>query len=232
MDAVPNLDQEAIKKVQDALKSKGFDPGPIDGVVGPRTREAVRRFQDSYGIKADGQIDNQTLYAEPKRIVTAFAPDLHVKRPSLEGFLEDYPDGTLVSIVRDPRAWYASARNQKKQYSTVERALKKWRRSTEATLAAREQTDRVVVVTYENLVRDTERTMRLIADRIGISMAPVLLVPTFNGRPIRANSSGRVREYGVRPERVEAWRGQLDAETIAQVEELAGSLYDQATDTA
>ncbi len=63
MDAVPNLDQEAIKKVQDALKSKGFDPGPIDGVVGPRTREAVRRFQDSYGIKADGQIDNQTLYA-------------------------------------------------------------------------------------------------------------------------------------------------------------------------
>lgn len=63
MEAVPNLDQEGIKKVQDALKSKGFDPGPIDGVVGPRTREAVRRFQDSYGIKADGQIDNQTLYA-------------------------------------------------------------------------------------------------------------------------------------------------------------------------
>jgi peptidoglycan hydrolase-like protein with peptidoglycan-binding domain len=62
MDAVPNLDQEGIKKVQDALNKKGFDSGPVDGVVGPKTREAVRRFQDSYGIKASGQIDNQTLY--------------------------------------------------------------------------------------------------------------------------------------------------------------------------
>jgi len=63
MDAVPNLDQEGIKKVQDALNKKGFDSGPVDGVAGPKTREAVRRFQDSYGIKATGQIDNQTLYA-------------------------------------------------------------------------------------------------------------------------------------------------------------------------
>jgi hypothetical protein len=172
-------------------------------------------------------IDNQTLYAEPKRVVTAFAPDLHVKRPSLDGFLEDYPDGKLVSIVRDPRAWYASARNQKQQYSTVEKALKKWRRSTEATLAAREQTGRVLVVTYENLVRDTEGTMRLIAEEIGISMLPVLLVPTFNGRPIRANSSDRVEGYGVRPEHTDRWRDKLDTETVARIEELAGDLYER-----
>jgi hypothetical protein len=174
-------------------------------------------------------VDDQALYAEPKLVVTAFAPDLHVKKESLEGFFADYPDGTLISIVRDPRAWYASARNQKEQYSTVERAMRKWRSSTEATLAAREQRgDRVVVVTYECLVRETEETMRLIAERIGISMLPVLLVPTFNGRPIRANSSGRVQDYGVRPERSEAWREQLDAETAAQVEELAGDLYERA----
>ena len=201
----------------------------VEERVVTRRRDVLDAYFTSY---FNAWVDNQTLYAEPKRVVTAFAPDLHVKQPSLEGFLQDYPDGTLVSIVRDPRAWYASARNQKQQYSTVEKALKKWRRSTEATLAAREQTDRVVVVTYENLVRDTEGTMRLIADRIGISMMPVLLVPTFNGQPIRANSSGRVREYGVRPERAEAWRGQLDAETIGQIEELAGSLYDQSTDAA
>ena len=174
-------------------------------------------------------VDNQVLYAEPKRVVTAFAPDLHVKPPSLEGFFEDYPDGTLVSIVRDPRAWYASARSQKKQYSTVERALKKWRRSTEATLAAREQRpDRVVVITYEALVRDTEATMRLVTERIGISMLPELVVPTFNGRPIRANSSETVPGYGVRPERSESWRDRLDGETVARVEELAGDLYERA----
>jgi hypothetical protein len=167
-------------------------------------------------------VDNQTLYSEPKRVVTAFAPDLHVKPRSLEGFFADYPDGTLVSIVRDPRAWYASARNQKQQYSTVERALKRWRNSTEATLSA--QAERP-----ERLVRDTKATMRLVAERAGISMRPELLVPTFNGRPIRANSSDRVGGYGVRPERTESWREKLDGETVARVEELAGDLYERAS---
>ena len=59
-------------------------------------------------------------------------------------------------------------------------------------------------------------------------MRPELLVPTFNGRPIRANSSDRVQGYGVRAERTEAWRDRLDAETVARVEELAGDLYERA----
>ena len=63
MDAVPNLEQDDIRKVQQALKEKGFDVGPIDGVVGPRTKEAIRNFQDRYGMKASGEIDNQTLFA-------------------------------------------------------------------------------------------------------------------------------------------------------------------------
>ena len=44
------------------MQKKGFDPGPIDGVLGPRTREAVRNFQEKYGISST-EIDNQTLYA-------------------------------------------------------------------------------------------------------------------------------------------------------------------------
>ena len=39
--------------------------------------------------------------------------------------------------------------------------------------------------------------MRVVAERIGIAMSPVLLEPTFNGRPIRANSADEVAEYGV-----------------------------------
>jgi hypothetical protein len=192
-----------------------------------RRRDVLDAYFTSY---FNAWVDNQTLYAEPKRVVTAFAPDLHAKGTSLEDFFADYPDGTLVSIVRDPRAWYASARSQKKQYSTVERALKKWRRSTEAALEARAQRpDRVVVLTYEALVRDTEATMRLIAERIGISMSPELVVPTFNGRPIRANSSDEVEGYGVRPERSESWRDKLDGETVDRVEELAGDLYERAS---
>lgn len=63
MDAVPNLEQDNIRKVQQALEEKGFDVGPIDGIVGPRTKEAIRNFQDRYGMKASGELDNQTLFA-------------------------------------------------------------------------------------------------------------------------------------------------------------------------
>ncbi len=63
MDAVPNLNPDNIRQVQQALQKKGFNPGPIDGVLGPQTEEAVRDFQDRYGMKASGKLDNQTLYA-------------------------------------------------------------------------------------------------------------------------------------------------------------------------
>ena len=63
MDAVPNIEREGIRKVQTLLNDKGFDPGPIDGVVGPRTMNALRDFQERFGIKSSGTIDNQTLFA-------------------------------------------------------------------------------------------------------------------------------------------------------------------------
>ncbi|MGH7835754.1 MAG: peptidoglycan-binding domain-containing protein [Candidatus Binatia bacterium] len=49
-----------VKKVQEALKDKGHDPGPIDGVMGPKTQEALRAFQQSNNLKATGGIDAET----------------------------------------------------------------------------------------------------------------------------------------------------------------------------
>jgi len=63
MAAAPNLNQDSIRRVQTLLKDRGFDPGPIDGVHGPRTSAAVRGFQERFAIKETGTIDNQTLFA-------------------------------------------------------------------------------------------------------------------------------------------------------------------------
>jgi peptidoglycan hydrolase-like protein with peptidoglycan-binding domain len=63
MDAVPTLNLDGVRKVQAALQKKGINPGPVDGIYGPLTKEAVRTFQDRYGIKATGEVDNQTLFA-------------------------------------------------------------------------------------------------------------------------------------------------------------------------
>jgi Putative peptidoglycan binding domain len=49
-----------IGQAQDRLKAAGFDPGPLDGVLGQRTREALRRFQASRGLPTTGQLDEAT----------------------------------------------------------------------------------------------------------------------------------------------------------------------------
>lgn len=51
---------EETRKVQEALKAKGNDPGPIDGRMGPKTRAAVKAFQEANGMKGTGQVDAQT----------------------------------------------------------------------------------------------------------------------------------------------------------------------------
>src|SRR6185437_5257518 len=40
MDTVPNLNENNIRQVQQELRKRGFDPGPIDGIHGARTKEA------------------------------------------------------------------------------------------------------------------------------------------------------------------------------------------------
>jgi len=45
---------QAVKDLQAALKALGLDPGPVDGVFGRKTEDAVKEFQKRAGIDADG----------------------------------------------------------------------------------------------------------------------------------------------------------------------------------
>jgi peptidoglycan hydrolase-like protein with peptidoglycan-binding domain len=49
-----------VRAAQRALQEKGFDPGPIDGVMGPRTSAAVRDFQQKENLTVTGQLDAKT----------------------------------------------------------------------------------------------------------------------------------------------------------------------------
>jgi Sulfotransferase family len=176
-------------------------------------------------------LDNHNLYNGPKKVVTGFTPRLATDPTNLELFFAAYPDGTLVSIVRDPAAWYASASRWRPQYyEDVAVALGLWRQSAEATIASAERFgERVAVLTYEELIGDTEATMSRFADRIGITMSQILLQPTFNRQPIRANSSIPAGRHGILPERANASRDALAAGTVERIEKLAGDLYERAS---
>lgn len=57
-----------IRSIQEALRSRGFDPGLIDGVAGTRTKDAITAFQRAKGLRVDGIAGPQTLAALfPKR---------------------------------------------------------------------------------------------------------------------------------------------------------------------
>lgn len=42
------------QQVQRALANKGYDPGPVDGVMGAKTRSALAKFQQDNGLKVGG----------------------------------------------------------------------------------------------------------------------------------------------------------------------------------
>lgn len=47
-------DGEWVSHLQTILQARGFDPGPIDGIFGPRTEAAVKAYQEAYGLTVDG----------------------------------------------------------------------------------------------------------------------------------------------------------------------------------
>ena len=54
---------EAVKTLQTKLAAQGINPGPVDGVFGPKTEEAVRRFQERQSLGIDGIVGPKTRSA-------------------------------------------------------------------------------------------------------------------------------------------------------------------------
>ncbi|MEM9495290.1 MAG: lytic murein transglycosylase [Pseudomonadota bacterium] len=48
------LSRAERKSLQQALKDRGFDPGPVDGIIGAGTKKALRAWQAANDLPADG----------------------------------------------------------------------------------------------------------------------------------------------------------------------------------
>jgi len=54
---------QQVVTVQQILNEREYDPGPVDGVMGRKTRGALKRFQTDKGLKKTGKIDGATREA-------------------------------------------------------------------------------------------------------------------------------------------------------------------------
>ena len=51
-----------ISQIQEALRAKGYDPGPTDNVLGAKTREALTKFQKDNNLPV-GNLNVETMRA-------------------------------------------------------------------------------------------------------------------------------------------------------------------------
>ena len=56
----PSGFQIPAKDIQSALHNSGYYHGPIDGQIGPASRQAIRDFQSDQGLKVDGVCGQET----------------------------------------------------------------------------------------------------------------------------------------------------------------------------
>jgi peptidoglycan hydrolase-like protein with peptidoglycan-binding domain len=62
------LGKPAIASIQAGLRQLGYETGPVDGVLGPRTNAAVKAFQEDEGLVTDGKLTASTRARLARRI--------------------------------------------------------------------------------------------------------------------------------------------------------------------
>ena len=170
-------------------------------------------------------INNQNRYGQ-KKYVTAFTPRLAMIEDNMESFFEVYPDGRLLSIVRDPKNWYPSAvRHRSNVYGDIRKSIDLWKTSTKAALRNKKKyRERVCIVRFEDLVSKTESVMSYMADFLGINFDNILLVPTFNKCPIRANTSFNAEQHGIVANTLSRYK-MLSEEELKIIEKMTEDIY-------
>lgn len=74
-EVAPDLDKDGIRRLQAALLAAGFDPGPADGAMGRKTREAIMAYKATKGLPGDAVPTVRLLAAvEDRDFVPEAAP--------------------------------------------------------------------------------------------------------------------------------------------------------------
>jgi hypothetical protein len=163
-----------------------------------------------------------------KRLVSGFTPRVNMYEHSRAGFLRDYPDGKLISIIRDPITWYASARKHSLKYKHTSYAIKLWCKSTNSSLElARQYPDQIRLLSYEQILTKPQQTLSGLAEFVGIEFHESLLTPTFLGKPVRPNSSFQVDSTGLNRRMLEREQ-ELRRSQVRKIRRLAWPLYERS----
>ncbi len=60
--------KQLVKKIQRYLKQLHYNSGPVDGIYGTQTEQAIRNYQKSVGLKPDGEVSEALLQRIEKAV--------------------------------------------------------------------------------------------------------------------------------------------------------------------
>jgi hypothetical protein len=188
----------------------------------------IRDVFDAYMTSYFGAwINNQNVIGD-KKYITGFTARLSMYEKNMESFFDVYPDGRLISIVRNPKNWYPSAsRHKPAVYNDIKESLDLWKKSASSMIQNKKRYGgRVCLLTFEDLIGKTETVMHYLAEFIGIKFDEILLTPTFNKFPIKANTSFKEKQHGIISNTLNRYRT-LEKEELAIVENRTRELYEE-----
>jgi hypothetical protein len=142
----------------------------------------LRHVFDGYLTSYFGAWLNNQNATGSKKVVTAYGRELSMSEDNMRLFFEVYPDGRLISVIRDPHSWWLCAqRHEPEKHRDFEQALGRWEADAQAMLRNRQRYgDRVCIINFEDLVGNTKAVMHHLANFLEIKFIDTLLVPSFN----------------------------------------------------
>ena len=208
---LPSLQKEIFLKYLDSVKANTL-------------RDVFDAYMTSY---FGAWVNNQNIFGQ-KKVITAFTPRLANMPENMESYFDIYPDGKLISVMRDPKNWFPSAvRHNLDKYGDIRQALSQWNESAQSMLWNKEMYgDRVCIINFDDLVRRTEAVMRYLSDFLNIQFNDILLTPTFNKIPIKPNTSFKLEDPGIIDSVLNRHKT-LRQEELKVIEEITEKLYEK-----
>jgi len=147
----------------------------------------LRQMYDAYMTSYFGAwLNNVNFSGKDKKYIVGYSPSLAMNDESVKQYFGVYPEGKLISILRDPQKWIESNLLHNKDYPVAATAISHWRKAAQSMLRNKKTFgDRVCIIRFEDLTAKTEAVMDYLSKILNIEYGGILLTPTFNQTRIK-----------------------------------------------
>ena len=93
------LSRDKVRQAQTDLKDAGFDPGPIDGIMGVKTAAALRNFQSHNHLQVSGNLNSETESALKNGVTASNRTSENFSNKNVSDYLSDAGDIQQIQIA-------------------------------------------------------------------------------------------------------------------------------------